>query len=273
MTSGWSVVSRRRSKRAAPSLPSPRSSRIFRVERGERRHPRRPRDLHKHPGRIDVRRPRVHLRPPHRLQPPLHLVRHPAGLLRGHPDASRRRARSRPRARDAAGRAHRRRAAAPARRHPAPRRALRRRSHRPRRDQRRGRRLEASIRASTRSWISRRPGRASRRGTAGATSRRWRSATRSSSSSPIAPTTSGCARSSRERGLAKAGTKLLASTVFGRLSPKDLVAWVLEDRLPVRVQLQMHKIHLGSGCAGSLRAPSDAVFHRRQAVESSASLS
>ncbi len=36
-------------------------------------------------------------------------------------------------------------------------------------------------------------------------------------------------------------TKLLASTVFGKLSPKDLVAWVLEDKLPVRVQLQMHK--------------------------------
>ena len=34
---------------------------------------------------------------------------------------------------------------------------------------------------------------------------------------------------------------LLASTVFGRLAPRELVAWVLEDRLPVRVQLQMHK--------------------------------
>jgi 7-carboxy-7-deazaguanine synthase len=35
--------------------------------------------------------------------------------------------------------------------------------------------------------------------------------------------------------------KLLASAVFGRLATKDLVAWVLEDALPVRVQLQMHK--------------------------------
>ena len=34
---------------------------------------------------------------------------------------------------------------------------------------------------------------------------------------------------------------LLASTVFGRLNPSELVAWVLEDSLPVRVQLQMHK--------------------------------
>ena len=34
---------------------------------------------------------------------------------------------------------------------------------------------------------------------------------------------------------------ILASTVFGRLSPKALVGWVLEDKLPVRVQLQMHK--------------------------------
>ncbi len=34
---------------------------------------------------------------------------------------------------------------------------------------------------------------------------------------------------------------LLASTVFGRLATRDLVAWVLEDALPVRVQLQMHK--------------------------------
>jgi 7-carboxy-7-deazaguanine synthase len=34
---------------------------------------------------------------------------------------------------------------------------------------------------------------------------------------------------------------LLASTVFGRLAARELVRWVLEDKLPVRVQLQMHK--------------------------------
>jgi 7-carboxy-7-deazaguanine synthase len=45
----------------------------------------------------------------------------------------------------------------------------------------------------------------------------------------------------RDRGIAERTPHLLASTVFGRLAPRDLVAWVLEDRLPVRVQLQMHK--------------------------------
>ena len=34
---------------------------------------------------------------------------------------------------------------------------------------------------------------------------------------------------------------VLFSTVTGRLAPKDLVAWVLEDRLRARFQLQMHK--------------------------------
>jgi 7-carboxy-7-deazaguanine synthase len=45
----------------------------------------------------------------------------------------------------------------------------------------------------------------------------------------------------RERSLAARTPHLLASTVFGKLAAKDLVAWVLEDKLPVRVQLQMHK--------------------------------
>ena len=44
-----------------------------------------------------------------------------------------------------------------------------------------------------------------------------------------------------ERHLTDRTPNLLASTVFGRLAPKDLVRWVLEDALPVRVQLQMHK--------------------------------
>jgi 7-carboxy-7-deazaguanine synthase len=34
---------------------------------------------------------------------------------------------------------------------------------------------------------------------------------------------------------------ILLSTVFGRLLPKALVEWVMQDALPVRVQLQMHK--------------------------------
>lgn len=45
----------------------------------------------------------------------------------------------------------------------------------------------------------------------------------------------------RARDLAKRTPNLLASTVFGRLAAKQLVTWVLEDALPVRVQLQMHK--------------------------------
>ncbi|HEY6463006.1 MAG TPA: radical SAM protein [Polyangiaceae bacterium] len=45
----------------------------------------------------------------------------------------------------------------------------------------------------------------------------------------------------RERGLDEKTPNLLASTVFGKLATRELVAWVLEDGLPVRVQLQMHK--------------------------------
>lgn len=46
----------------------------------------------------------------------------------------------------------------------------------------------------------------------------------------------------RDRGLETLGPKLLASCVFGALAPRELVAWVLEDGLKVRVQLQMHKV-------------------------------
>lgn len=45
----------------------------------------------------------------------------------------------------------------------------------------------------------------------------------------------------RERALPERTPNLLASAVFGALRPRDLVAWVLADALPVRVQLQMHK--------------------------------
>jgi 7-carboxy-7-deazaguanine synthase len=44
-----------------------------------------------------------------------------------------------------------------------------------------------------------------------------------------------------ERALPARTANLLASAVFGKLATRDLVAWVLEDRLPVRVQLQLHK--------------------------------
>lgn len=54
----------------------------------------------------------------------------------------------------------------------------------------------------------------------------------------------------RERALDARVPALLASTVWGRLDAKDLVAWVLEDRLPVRVQVQLHKIIWGARAEG-----------------------
>lgn len=45
----------------------------------------------------------------------------------------------------------------------------------------------------------------------------------------------------RERRLDQRPFELLFSTVFDRLAPKDLVEWIVEDRLPVRFQLQQHK--------------------------------
>jgi 7-carboxy-7-deazaguanine synthase len=35
--------------------------------------------------------------------------------------------------------------------------------------------------------------------------------------------------------------EILLSPVFGAIEARDLAAWILEDRLPVRMQLQMHK--------------------------------
>jgi len=54
----------------------------------------------------------------------------------------------------------------------------------------------------------------------------------------------------RERRLAERTPNLLASTVFGKLAARDIVRWVLEDALPVRVQLQMHKIIWESDATG-----------------------
>ena len=54
----------------------------------------------------------------------------------------------------------------------------------------------------------------------------------------------------QERGLGSLGVALLASTVWGKLAPKDLVDWVLEDGLPVRVQVQLHKIIWGADTQG-----------------------
>jgi 7-carboxy-7-deazaguanine synthase len=54
----------------------------------------------------------------------------------------------------------------------------------------------------------------------------------------------------RERGLTTLGVALLASTVWGKLAATALVDWVLEDALPVRVQVQLHKVLWGAEAQG-----------------------
>jgi 7-carboxy-7-deazaguanine synthase len=44
-----------------------------------------------------------------------------------------------------------------------------------------------------------------------------------------------------EHGVSKRCT-VLVGCVWGALDPKDLVAWILADELPVRMQIQMHKV-------------------------------
>ena len=45
----------------------------------------------------------------------------------------------------------------------------------------------------------------------------------------------------REHDLAGKVNAVLLSPVFGKIAPSDMVSWILEDKLPVRFQLQMHK--------------------------------
>lgn len=45
----------------------------------------------------------------------------------------------------------------------------------------------------------------------------------------------------REYDLAAKTKAVLFSPVFGKIAPADIVAWMLEDKLPARFQLQMHK--------------------------------
>jgi 7-carboxy-7-deazaguanine synthase len=45
----------------------------------------------------------------------------------------------------------------------------------------------------------------------------------------------------RDRKLLEKPYGILFSTVFGKLSPLELTNWIIEDKLPVRFQLQMHK--------------------------------
>ena len=35
--------------------------------------------------------------------------------------------------------------------------------------------------------------------------------------------------------------EILMSPVYGKLAPRDLAEWILADRLPVRLQIQLHK--------------------------------
>lgn len=46
----------------------------------------------------------------------------------------------------------------------------------------------------------------------------------------------------RTHDLASRVRAVLFSPVFGRIEPRDIVSWILEDRLPVRFQIQMHKV-------------------------------
>ncbi len=41
--------------------------------------------------------------------------------------------------------------------------------------------------------------------------------------------------------LAQRCRAVLFSPIFGRIDPREIVEWILADRLPVRFQLQMHK--------------------------------
>jgi len=49
-------------------------------------------------------------------------------------------------------------------------------------------------------------------------------------------------RAIEEHGLPNRLNAVLLGCVWGELDPKDLVRWVLQDKLPVRVQIQMHKV-------------------------------
>ncbi|MBI1876189.1 MAG: radical SAM protein [Acidobacteria bacterium] len=54
----------------------------------------------------------------------------------------------------------------------------------------------------------------------------------------------------RDYDLPRRVAAVLFSPVHGELDPKALTAWVLEDALPVRVQLQIHKYIWGSDAKG-----------------------
>ncbi len=51
-------------------------------------------------------------------------------------------------------------------------------------------------------------------------------------------------------GLSARARAVLFSPVHGALDPKDLAAWILEDKIPVRLQLQVHKYIWGASARG-----------------------
>jgi 7-carboxy-7-deazaguanine synthase len=53
-----------------------------------------------------------------------------------------------------------------------------------------------------------------------------------------------------ERGLVGRVGGILFSPVHGVLDPRELSAWILQDRLPVRLQLQVHKYIWGAATRG-----------------------
>jgi len=53
-----------------------------------------------------------------------------------------------------------------------------------------------------------------------------------------------------EHRLAAACAAVLFSPVHGVLEPRELAAWILADRLPVRLQLQVHKVVWGAHARG-----------------------
>ena len=54
----------------------------------------------------------------------------------------------------------------------------------------------------------------------------------------------------REHRLLERCGEVLFSPSWGEVDPKDLVVWILEDRLPVRLNLQVHKYVWGADATG-----------------------
>ena len=93
------------------------------------------------------------------------------------------------------------------------------------------------------------PGAARSRTTTGRISRCSPGATSSSSCSPRRRTTTGRATWSSRKDLADR-CEVHFSPVWGALDPRQLAAWMLADRLPVRVQVQLHKVLWGPDARG-----------------------